>query len=288
MLQGAYLGTECGHDQVNCDGPNCSSSMSRLSDEGFSPGKAAPPAQKRRSVRTKAAPDAPATAHHKTALADAPIRGAFGPSTALVVQEPFGSGSQFVRRQVLNVYAKSQLLAEPSLLAQFTNCSSLSGCSWICWRFDPESYARHRRRYAEGVQAPAQTKSVKMAYAMRCDPGRSRSGPAPLRIASAESCGILPPCASPTRCCHPRRCGPLSRNLSPATARIIRRSSDASKRSCVNSTLGGSSCISTPKPRPATSFRWKGIRLGAVGRNSGGTRRATEAAGIVAGCRAQG
>jgi len=67
------------------------------------------------------------------------------------------------------------------------------------------------------------------------------------------------PCASHTRNCRPQRCGPLSKNLSRATARIILRSSGASRRFCVNSTLTVSSYISTTKPRQATSCQWTNV-----------------------------
>jgi hypothetical protein len=87
--------------------------------------------------------------------------------------------------------------------------------------------------------------------------------------------------APPTRNCCLSRCEPSSRTLSPATARTIRQSSGESRRSRGNSTLAGSSCISMPKPRPATSCRWKGIRRN-VGRN-GGVRRQTTS--VSPGCR---
>ena len=81
--------------------------------------------------------------------------------------------------------------------------------------------------------------------------------------------GILTPCASHPRYCRPRRCGPLSRNSSPATARTIPRSSGASRASCVSSTPALSSCISTTRARPATSCRCTTSRLRAMRVNSG-------------------
>ena len=96
---------------------------------------------------------------------------------------------------------------------------------------------------------------------------KNRGDPCPCRGWQGESSSsaaagptvvrsTLNPCASPTRKCRPSLCGSSSRNLSPATARTILRSSSGSRQCCLNSMLAGSSCNSVAKPKPATSCRW--------------------------------
>ncbi len=62
----------------------------------------------------------------------------------------------------------------------------------------------------------------------------------------------LSPCASLICNFRPRHCGPLSRNLSHATAPTILPSNSASNWCCVDSTSAVSNCITSKKPRPAT------------------------------------